>query len=114
MHALIQVVLNALALWIVAHLGLGIHYTGTLPMLLVAGLVLGLINLLVRPIVTLLSLPLIILSLGLFYLVINGLMLYLAAALMPHHLRIDGCGAAILGGLIIALFNWVVRALIRE
>jgi putative membrane protein len=114
MRALLQVVLNAVALWIAASIVPGIHYHGSIPMLLVAGLVLGLINLLVRPIVTILSLPLIVLSLGLFYLVINGLMLYLAAALMPHHLRIDGCVPAILGGLVIALFNWAVRAFVRE
>jgi uncharacterized membrane protein YvlD (DUF360 family) len=42
--------------------------------------------------------------------VINGLMLYLAALLMPHHLQVDGCGSAILGGLVIGLVNWAVRA----
>ena len=60
----------------------GIPYTGSLAYLLLAGLVIGLINLIVKPIVTLFSLPLIVLTLGLFYLVINGLMLYLAAWLL--------------------------------
>ncbi|HVT57533.1 MAG TPA: phage holin family protein [Thermoanaerobaculia bacterium] len=110
MRALLQVVLNAVAVWLAAQLVPGIHYSGGLVYLLLAGLVLGLVNLLVKPIVTFLSLPLIVLSLGLFFLVINGLMLYLAAWLLPHHLRIDGCGAAIVGGIVIALFNWAVRA----
>jgi putative membrane protein len=111
MRALLQVVLNAVALLVAAYLVPGITYRGGVVYLLLAGLLLGLINLIVKPIVTLLSLPLIVVTLGLFYLVINGLMLYLAAKFMPGHLQIDGCGTAILGGIVIALFNWVVRAL---
>jgi putative membrane protein len=110
MRALLQVVLNAVALWLAANLVPGIQYRGGVVWLLAAGLVLGLLNLLVKPVLTLLSLPLIVLSLGLFYLVINGMVLYLAAKLMPHHLQVAGCGTAIVGGLVIALFNWVVRA----
>jgi putative membrane protein len=113
MRALLQVVLNAVALLIAATVVPGISYTGGIVYLLVAGLVLGLINLLVKPIVTLLSLPLIVLTLGLFYLLINGLMLYFAALLLPHHLHVAGCVPAILGGLVIGLVNWAVRALER-
>jgi putative membrane protein len=110
MRALLQVVLNAVALWLAAKLVPGIHYVGGVEWLLIAGLVLGLLNLLVKPLLTLLSLPLIVLSLGLFYLVINGFVLYLAARLMPHHLQVAGCAPAILGGLVIGLFNWAIRA----
>ena len=110
MRAVLQVVLNAVALWLAANLGFGITYTGGLAWLLVAGLVLGLLNLLVKPILTFFSLPLIVLTLGLFYLVINGLVLYLAAILLPHHLHVAGCGSAILGGMVIAVCNWAVRA----
>jgi putative membrane protein len=114
MRALLHVVLNAVALWIAAHLVPGIHYHGTIVYLLVAGLVLGLLNLLVKPIVTFFSLPFIVLSLGLFYLVINGLILYLTSLLLPRVLTVDGCGAAILGGVVIALFNWLVHAIVSE
>ena len=110
MRTLLQVLLNAVALWLAANLVPGIHYSGGLAWLLLAGLLLGLLNLLVKPLLTFLSLPLIVLSLGLFYLVINGAILYLAAGLMPHHLQVAGCGSAILGGLVIGLFNWAVRA----
>lgn len=113
LRALVQVVLNGVALWVASQLVPGIHYQGSLLYLLLAGLVLGLINLLVKPVVTLLSLPLIVLTLGLFYLVINGLMLYLAAGLLDG-LTVDGCGAALLGGLVIALFNWLARAFARD
>jgi len=111
MRVLLQIVLNGVALLIAAKLVPGIVYTGDLLQLLLAGLVLGLLNLLVKPIVTLFSFPLIVLTLGLFYLVVNGLILLLAAWLLPHQLQVHGCLPAILGGLVIAVFNWAVRAL---
>ncbi|HKH45614.1 MAG TPA: phage holin family protein [Thermoanaerobaculia bacterium] len=109
LRALLQVVLNGVALLIAAKLIPGIQFTGGLVYLLLAGLVIGLINLLVKPIVSFFSFPLIVLTLGLFYLVINGLTLLLADALLSE-LQIDGCTPAILGGLVIALVNWLVRA----
>lgn len=108
-RAIVQVVLNAIALLLASYLVPGIVYEGGVLYLLLAGLVMGLINLLVKPVVTLLSLPLVVLTLGLFYLAINGAMLWLAAALLDG-LRVEGCLPAILGGLVVALFNWVVRA----
>ena len=113
-RALVQIALNGVAVLVAAYLVPGISYTGSLPALLLVGLVVGLINLIVKPIVTLFSLPLIVLTLGLFYLLINGLMLYIAAFFLPHHLQIHGCGAAILGGLVVALVNWLVRAFTSE
>ncbi|HEY8021351.1 MAG TPA: phage holin family protein [Thermoanaerobaculia bacterium] len=112
LHAIVQVVLNGVAILIASRIVPGIHYTGSLGYLLLVGLVFGLVNLLVKPLVALLSLPLIILTLGLFYLVINGLMLYLSTFFLAH-LKIDGCMPAILGGLVIGVFNWVVRAFTR-
>ncbi|HXO22889.1 MAG TPA: phage holin family protein [Thermoanaerobaculia bacterium] len=109
LHAFLQVVLNGVAILIASRIVPGIHYKGGIVYLLVVGLVIGLVNLLVKPIVTFFAFPLIILTLGLFYLVINGLMLYLASLFLSG-LRIDGCAPAILGGVIIALVNWLVRA----
>jgi putative membrane protein len=114
LRALLQVVLNGVALLIAAKLVPGIVYTGDLLTLLLAGLVLGVLNLLVKPIVSFFSFPLIVVTLGLFYLVINGLILWLAAALLPHSLHVNGCLPAILGGLVIAAVNWLVRALERD
>jgi putative membrane protein len=108
-RALVQVVLNGIGLLVAAYLVPGVHYEGGLVYLLLAGVVIGLINLLVKPLVTLLSLPLVVLTLGLFFLVINGAMLWLAAKLLSG-LSVDGCMAAILGGLVMGLFNWVVGA----
>jgi putative membrane protein len=110
LRALLQIVLNGFGVFVASRLVPGIHYRGTWQFLLVVGLVIGIINLLVRPIVTFFSFPLIILSLGLFFLVINGFMLWLAARLMPAHLTVAGCMPAILGGLVIAILNWLVHA----
>lgn len=110
-RALLQIVMNGVALLVAAKLVPGIVYTGSLPQLLLAGLVLGLLNLLIKPIVTFFSFPLIVVTLGLFFLVINGVILMLAAYFLPHLLQVHGCLPAILGGLVIAAFNWIVRAL---
>jgi putative membrane protein len=109
LRILAQLVLNGFAVWLAAEFVPGVEYTGGLAYLLVVGLVFGAINLLVKPLVALLSLPLILLTLGLFFLVINALMFALAGAVLPG-LTIDGCLPAFLGGLVIAIFNWIVRA----
>lgn len=109
-RAILQVVANGVAVLVAAYLVPGIDYVGGWLYLLLAGLVIGLINLLVKPLVSLLSLPLVVLTLGLFYLVINGAMFALAAWLLSG-LSVDGCLPAVLGGLILAVFNWLVRVL---
>jgi putative membrane protein len=109
LRALLQIVLNGVAVLVAAYVVPGISFTGSWGYLLLVGLVMGLVNLIVKPIVTFFSLPLIVLTLGLFYLVINGLMLYIAASLLQG-LEVEGCGAAILGGLVVAVFNWLMRA----
>lgn len=113
MRAIIQILLNGVAILLVARIVPGIHYQGDWIYLLLTGVVFGLLNLTVKPLVTILSLPVVVLSLGLFFIVINGFILYVAAWLLDG-LTIDGCGAALLGGLVLALFNWVVRAFDKE
>ena len=105
-----QVALNGLAVWLAAMLVPGVSYQGGIPYLLLTGLVIGLINLFVKPLVTILSFPAVMLSLGLFLLVINGAMFYLASFVLDG-LSIEGCLPAILGGLVLALCNWVFGAL---
>lgn len=109
MRIIVQILLNGLAILLVARIVPGIDYTGDWVYLVLTGVVVGLLNLLVRPLVTVLSLPFIVLSLGLFFIVINAFILYLAAWLLDG-LTIEGCGAALLGGIVLALFNWVVQA----
>jgi len=107
----LHVLVNGFGIWLVAYLIPGVQYHGGFLYLLLTGLVIGLLNLLVKPIVTLFSLPFILLTLGLFYLVINGFLLWLASALLSG-LTIDGCVTAILGGLVMAIYNWIMGALL--
>ena len=113
MRFLIQILLNAGGMLVAAYLIPGITFGGSIFGLLLAGLIIGLINLIVRPIVVLLSLPAIILTLGIFYLLINGFLMWLAGALVPG-LTVAGCLPAILGGLVMALFNWIVGSFAED
>jgi len=78
--------------------------------LLVAGAIFGLLNLIVRPIALFLSLPALVLTLGLFYFVLNGLLLWAFSKFMPGY-NVDGLWAGILGSLVIMVVNWVASAL---
>lgn len=113
MRILARILLNGLGLWAAAALLPGLHWQGGLLYLLVAGFVIGAINVLVKPVVTLLSCPLLFLTLGLFYLVINGAMLWLAALLLDGF-QVDGFGWAVLGGLFLAVFNLLLRPLVER
>jgi putative membrane protein len=73
--------------------------------LVLGALVLGLVNALVRPVLTVLTLPLTILTLGLFYLVVNGLAFALAAALVPGF-GVATLGSAMLGALVVSIVSW--------
>ena len=75
--------------------------------LAIAALVLGLVNAVVRPILVLLTLPITVLTLGLFYLVINGAAFALAAALVPGF-DVDSIGWSIAGALIVGLVSWFI------
>jgi putative membrane protein len=110
MGLLIGIVLNAIALWATTFVP-GISFQGNIVTLLVAGLLLGLFNLIVRPIAMFLSFPLLILTLGLFYFVLNGLLLWAASFILPGY-RVDGLLAGILGALVMSLINWALSALV--
>jgi putative membrane protein len=109
MGILLSIVGNALAL-LATTIVPGITFTGNWVTLLVAGLVFGLFNLIVRPILTFFSLPLLILTLGLFYLVLNGILLWLAQFVVPGY-KVSGLLAGILGAIVIAIVNWLVSAI---
>lgn len=80
--------------------------------LIIATLVLGLLNAFLRPIVLLLTLPVTILTMGLFTLVINGVMFYLAAALVEGF-RITGFGSAFVAALLFSLFSFVLNMIFQ-
>ena len=88
----------------------GITFRGDLVQLVVAGLLLGLFNLVVRPLAMLLSLPLLILTLGLFYFVVNGALLWLAGQFLPGY-HVSGLGSGMVGALVLGIVNWAMHAL---
>jgi putative membrane protein len=96
----------AVALYVAVRLVPGVSVSSDV-VLLVAALVVGLVNATIRPILVLLSLPITILTLGLFYLVVNGACLMIAAAIVPGF-RVAGCGSAILGALIMSVVAWLL------
>jgi putative membrane protein len=111
---LIRVVINAIAIAIAASLLPGINVADNdLGTLLIIGLVFGIVNALVKPILVILTCPAVIVTLGLFLLVINGLMLLLTASLIPDRLQVDGLGSAILGGIVMGLVGIVLESVLR-
>lgn len=104
----------SLGLWIAAGLLQGsVDYQNRLGVVLIAGAILALINAIIKPLLVVLSLPAILLTLGLFMLVINGVTVYLASKLYEP-LHIESFGVAILTGLIIGLVNYLVSTILER
>ena len=105
-----RLIITALGLWAAAAIIPGVRIDGW-PTLFVAALLLGIVNAVIRPIILILTLPLTILTLGLFILVVNGLSLSLVAWVLPGF-HIAGLGAAILGSLVVGLTSWFASAFV--
>lgn len=101
----IRLAINVLGLWIATEVvsGMKIEGVGTF---VAAALLLGIANALIRPIIVILTLPITVVSLGLFLLVINALMLWLVSSLLSDF-QLSGFGAAFLGALIVSLTSWI-------
>ncbi len=109
MNILIQWLINALAVYATAHILSGIHIKSFGAAILVA-LVLGLVNALLRPVLVFLSIPFIIVTLGLFLLIINALLLQLSASIVGGF-TIDSFWWAVAGSLVISLISWALSSL---
>ncbi|MFF0545690.1 phage holin family protein [Nocardia thailandica] len=126
MQLLIRLVINAVAIWAAAAWIDKIDVVvpadwdqtwGKVAILLIVAAVFTAVNAVIKPIVSLLSLPFVILTLGLFLLVVNAFMLWLTAKiteLTDYGLRVDGFWAALWGGVIISLVNWVLGILVPD
>jgi putative membrane protein len=110
MSFLIRLVVNAIALIIVEYLIPGVHVSG-IGAALLAALILGIVNAVLKPILVILSLPLEILTLGLFTLVINAALFYLVAKL-GLGLTVDNFGAAFLGALVLSIVSFILSSLV--
>jgi putative membrane protein len=102
---LLRAVIAALGLWVASRIvpGLVIDDAQTL---LLAGLLLGVVNAVVRPVALILTLPITLLTLGLFMFVINAGMLALVAAMLPG-MHLAGFGAALLAAIVVGIAGWV-------
>lgn len=128
LRLVLSFVLNAIAIWVAAWLVSGIELShGTdleaqvtpeaLTTLLLVAVVFVLVNAVVKPILKLISLPLTIITLGLFLLVINALMLMLTswlAGLFDLGFSVEGFWPALLGGIVIGIVNWLVNLVMPD
>ena len=96
----------SLGLWVAAHIVPGVEVLSW-KSLLAAALILGIVNAIVRPILIVLTLPITIVTLGLFLLVINGLMIKLVTVFL-HGFIVHGLISAILGAVVVRLTSWVM------
>ena len=117
MPFLVRLLVNAAALWVATQVVSGVTYDGGLMPMLGVALVFGVVNALLRPVAKLLTFPIIILTLGIFALVINGLMLWLTSSLssalgLGFHVR--GFWAAFWGAIVVSLVSLVLSMVIRD
>jgi putative membrane protein len=112
MRFLMRVVLNALAVSVAAYFVPGVILTGPGPAIL-AGVILGFVNAIVRPVLLLLTLPFTLLTLGLFIFVVNAICFALTAALVPGF-DLSGFWSAFFGALIVTVVSWVVNGLLAD
>lgn len=112
MGFLIRVLVNGFAIYLVAQIVPGISVSGVLAAL-GAGLVLGLVNAIVRPVLILLTLPVTLVTLGLFLFVLNAFCLWLTAQLVKSF-EVHGLWAALFGALLISAVSWVLSAFLSD
>ncbi len=109
MGILISILINTIAVLVTGYILPGIHIANFWTALAVA-VVLGIVNAILRPIIFILTLPINILTLGLFSFVIMGLLVYLVSAIVPGF-KVDNFWWAILFAIIVALINWFLNSL---
>ncbi|CAM5468603.1 phage holin family protein [Streptomyces coeruleorubidus] len=122
MNFLVKTIANAgalaVAVWLLDKITLTGDSTGKkIGTLIIVALLFGLVNFLVKPVVKLLSLPLLILTLGLFTLVVNALMLLLTSWLADQldlSFHVEGFWTAVLGGLIISVVSWALNVVLPD
>src|SRR5215471_18342691 len=117
MRFLVRLLISAAALWVATRIVPGVTYSGEFVYLLLVALVFGLLNALLRPILALLTCPLLILTLGLFTLVINAFVLWLTSALagkLGLGFHVDGFWPAFWGGLVISVVSFLLSIFVPD
>lgn len=113
MRLIVRILANAGAVWIASETVPGIVFTGTPQNLLIAGVIFGLIHSFVKPVIEILSFPFILLTFGLFHIIITIVLFLLAASLVPD-LAIKGVWAMAGGILIISIVNHILTSIFRR
>ena len=116
MQIIWRLLINAAALWAATRLVPGIAFDGDWRLLLAVALVFGVLNVAVRPILILLTLPLLLLTLGLFTFVLNALMLWLTGAIsdvLGLGFHVGGFGAAFLGALVVTVVSFMLSLFVK-
>lgn len=117
MRFLLRLLATAAALWVAVLLVPGITYTGGWLGMLGVALVFGLVNAIIRPVLAALTCPLVVLTLGLFILVLNGLMLWITSEIaeaLGLLFDVDGVLAAIIGAFIVSVVSTVLNLFVGE
>ena len=117
MQIIWRLLINAAALWAATRLVPGISFDGDWRLLLAVALVFGVLNVALRPILILLTLPLFILTLGLFTFVLNAVMLWLTGRVsdaLRLGFHVDGFGAAFLGALVVAVVSFLLSLFVAS
>jgi putative membrane protein len=113
---LIRLLVNAAALWVATQIVPGVSYAGGAGPFLAVALIFGIINAVIRPALKLLTCPLILLTLGLFALVVNGLMLWLTsrvAGALDLGFHVDGFWPAFWGALVVSIVSTILSMFVR-
>jgi len=112
MGFLLRVAVNIVAILLAAQIVPGIHVEGALAAV-AAGLLLGVVNAVVRPVLLVLTLPITLVTLGLFLLVLNGICLWLVAAVVKGF-TVAGFWPAVLGAIVVSIVSWVVTVIVSD
>lgn len=111
MRPLLRLLVTAASLWVAVKLVPGLSFQGSVIAFLGVAVVFAVVNAVVRPLALVFSLPLLLVTLGLFWLVVNGLMLWLTAALsraLGLGFEVRGFWAALLGALVVSAASWIL------
>lgn len=113
MFMIIRLIINMVAILVIAYLFPGLIRVDGFWAALVSAFLLGVVNAVLRPILVFFTLPVTILTLGLFLLVINGLMLWLVSALV-RGFYVDGLWGAVLGSILISIVSWILSRFVPK
>lgn len=113
MQLLVALFLNALSLWITAQVVPGFHVGDSMSLILVA-IVLGVVNTFIKPILSFVTAPISVITLGLFAFVINAVVLFIVSAVVPQGLRLDGWVPAILGAIVLSVVSTVLSSVLKD